>query len=200
GICFKNTKPKMPPWGGREAKVGNNPVIIAVPGKENPIVLDMALSQFSYGKITTYLRNKERLPYDGGFDPAGNLTKDPEKILEKELALPIGLWKGAGLSLMLDLLVSTLSQGNATMDLGRQVVESGVSQFFLCFYLPGLGIPTYPEQKIREILQDLKSSAVFGDSQVRFPGEQTLSTRRDNLANGVPVDRDIWERVLKELG
>ena len=51
GICMTNTKPNMPPWGGREAIVGNNPFVIAVPNEPYPFLLDMAMAQFSYGKM-----------------------------------------------------------------------------------------------------------------------------------------------------
>ncbi|MEX0686314.1 MAG: 3-dehydro-L-gulonate 2-dehydrogenase [Balneolales bacterium] len=197
GICFTNTKPNMPAWGGKEPKLGNNPIILAIPHKHNPLVLDMALSQFSYGKISTYLNKQEAMPYDAGFDLSGNLTKNPETILSNEMALPIGLWKGAGLSLMLDMFVSVLSDGNSTFDIGKQKTETAVSQFFMCFYLPKIGITTYPDDKIDLILQDLKSSASFGKKSVRFPGENTLSLRMNNQKYGVPVDPDIWESILK---
>ena len=106
GICFTNTKPNMPAWGGSEPVLGNNPVVIAVPRKHGPVVIDMALAQFSYGKMHTYKNRGEQLPFEGGFDENGNLTKDPQTIIENELALPIGLWKGAGLSLVLDIITS----------------------------------------------------------------------------------------------
>jgi len=54
GICFTNTKPNMVPWGGSEIRIGNNPLIIAIPRKEGHIVLDMAISQYSFGKIQEY--------------------------------------------------------------------------------------------------------------------------------------------------
>lgn len=195
GICFTNTRPNIPAWGGSEVKLGNNPMVFAVPRKESPIVLDMALSQFSYGKIESYFRREQSLPYGGGFDQEGNITKDPGVILEKELGLPVGLWKGAGLSLITDLLTSLLSEGDSTFEIGQKDEEHGISQLFLCFYLPKLGIPEFPDEKIDAILQDLQSSAVFGKEKVRFPGENTMKVRHDNLKKGVPVDKDIWENI-----
>ena len=195
GICFTNTRPNLPAWGGSEVKLGNNPMVFAVPRKENPIVLDMALSQFSYGKIDGYLRTGKPLPYGGGFDKEGNITTDPGIILEKEMGLPIGLWKGAGLSLITDLLASLLSEGNSTFEIGQKDEEHGISQLFLCFYLPKLGIPDFPNEKVDAILQDLKSSAVFGKDKVRYPGENTLKIRLENQEKGVPVDKDIWKEV-----
>lgn len=196
GICFTNTKPNMPAWGGSEPVLGNNPLVVAVPRKNGPVVIDMALAQFSYGKMHSYKNRGEKLPYEGGFDENGNLTKDPGKIIEKELALPIGLWKGAGLSLILDMIASVLSGGNATYEIGKIEEEHAISQLFICFYPPKLGTFPFSDEKFDAIIDNLKSSTAFGDSDVRYPGEATLARRHENLEHGVPVDKDSWEHVL----
>lgn len=196
GLCFTNTKPNMPAWGGSEPVLGNNPMVIAVPRANGHVVIDMALAQYSYGKMHSYKNRGEQLPYEGGFDKKGNLTKDPEKIIAEELALPIGLWKGAALSLVLDMITSVLSDGNATHDIGEMEEEHAISQLFLCFYPPKLGTSPMPDEKLDAIIDNLKSSATFGDSEVRYPGEATLARRRENLEQGVPVDKDTWEHVL----
>lgn len=197
GICFTNTKPNMPAWGGSEPVLGNNPLIVAIPRSKGALVLDMAMSQFSYGKMSTYLREEKHLPYDGGFDAKGELTRDPLQILEKELALPIGLWKGAGLSLVLDVLAAVLSEGKATYEVGEQKVEAGLSQVFLCFDPAKLGMQDYPEDKLDDIIRQLKSSTIFEAKKVRYPGENTAKIRAANLEDGVPVEKTIWEEVLK---
>ncbi len=196
GICFTNTKPNMPAWGGSEPVLGNNPVVLAVPRKNGHVVIDMALAQYSYGKMYTYKSRGEQLPFDAGFDEDGHLIRDPEKIIENELALPIGLWKGAGLSLILDMIASVLSGGNATCDIGEMEREHAISQLFLCFYPPKLGTSPLPGEKVDAILQHLKSSSEFPDSDVRYPGEATRARRRENMEHGVPVDKDTWEHVL----
>jgi 3-dehydro-L-gulonate 2-dehydrogenase len=68
GICWTNTMPNLPPWGGGEPCLGNNPLVIAVPRKGGHVVLDMAMSQFSYGALESYRSRGEMLPVDGGFD------------------------------------------------------------------------------------------------------------------------------------
>lgn len=196
GICFTNTKPNMPAWGGAAPVLGNNPLVVAIPRSKGPLVLDMAMSQFSYGKMSNYLRAGKPLPFDGGFGAKGNLTRNPAQILEKELALPIGLWKGAGLSLMLDILAAVLAEGQATHQIGKQGAEWGVSQVFLCFSLQKLGIADYPDDKIDAIIEQLMSTTVFEGREVRYPGERTLATRQENLQKGVPVEKAIWEAVL----
>lgn len=199
GICFTNTKPNMPAWGGSEPILGNNPLVIAFPRKEGPIVLDMAMSQFSYGKMSSYLREHKNMPYEAGFDQTGKLTKEPKQIIEKEMALPIGLWKGAGLSLLLDLMASVLAGGKATHEIGQQDTEYGVSQIFISLHPDFLGLPEFSQEKVNAIIENFKSSSTFGSNQVRYPGEKTLETRRLNFSEGVPVDQEIWEEVLDIL-
>ncbi|TCN21089.1 malate/lactate dehydrogenase-like protein [Mesobacillus foraminis] len=50
-IVMSNTAPLMPPTGGAEKVLGNNPLAIAAPSDgKNPILLDMALSNVALGK------------------------------------------------------------------------------------------------------------------------------------------------------
>ena len=90
------------------------------------------MSQFSYGALSAYTARGAQLPVPGGYDPAGNLTRDPAAIEASKRALAIGYWKGSGLSLVLDMLAAMLSGGNATHQIPREPTrESGVSQIFL---------------------------------------------------------------------
>jgi 3-dehydro-L-gulonate 2-dehydrogenase len=193
GICATNTIANMPPWGGTEARLGNNPLVIAVPRKEGHIVLDMAMSQFSYGKLQEYELKGEQLPVNGGYDENGQLTKDPAKIRETERTLPIGFWKGSGLSLVLDVLVASLSGGRSVAQITAGGNEAGVSQLFLCINADGLD-----ESISNGILSYTKSSGLIdGEGQIRYPGESSLATRRRNEKEGIPVNEEIWQQVLK---
>lgn len=196
GICFTNTIANMPAWGGSEPKLGNNPLVIAIPRSSGHVVLDMAMSQFAYGKMEIAKKKGEQLPFDGGFDSNGNLTKSPEEILLSHLALPTGMWKGAGLSLMLDLIVTILSGGNSTMEVGGDGVEKGLSQVFICFDPVKLNLTEWIESKIDSILADFKSSSVFENQSVRYPGEQVLQIRELNLKSGIPINSELWNELL----
>lgn len=198
-ICFTNTKANMPAWGGSEPKLGNNPLILAVPRSNGPIVLDMAMSQFAYGKMSIASEKGQEMPFDAGFDTEGNLTRNPKTILENQLALPIGLWKGSGLSLMLDLFATLLSGGKSTHEVESSGAEMGLSQVFICFDPQRLNLGDWMENKVEEVLYDLKKSSVFEGNEVRYPGEKTLEIRRKNLENGVPVSAKIWQQILEKI-
>lgn len=188
GICFTNTIANVTPWGGTEPRLGNNPIVIAVPRPGGHIVLDMAVSQYSFGKMQEYKFREEHLPFPGGFDSEGKLSKEPSKIIESQRALPIGYWKGSGLSLLVDVLLTSLSGGRSTADITRGGAESGVSQCFIAIK-PGIG----NEALVEKILEFTK----FGHpGEVRYPGESTLSKRIQHTRDGIPVNEKIWNEVL----
>ena len=54
GICWTNTLANVPPWGATDPRIGNNPLVVAVPRPPGHVVLDMALSQFSVGALNAY--------------------------------------------------------------------------------------------------------------------------------------------------
>ena len=193
GICSSNTIANMPPWGGREPRLGNNPLVIAVPRDEGHIVLDMAMSQFSYGKLQEYDLKKQELPVPGGYNDDGNLTTNPAAIIKSQRALPVGFWKGSVLSFILDVLLSALSGGRSTAQITSSGNETGLSQFFLCIYQH-----SYSGFLIEEIIQYSKSGMLAESTgSVLYPGEKTLATRRKNMKDGIPVNEKIWSAILK---
>lgn len=191
GVCFTNTTALMPPWGGKEPRVGNNPLVIAVPNRAGHLVLDMAMSQFSMGKLAQYQSAGTKLPVPGGYDSAGRLSDNPADILASRRPLPIGFWKGSGLSLMLDVLTTVLSHGNSTAEITRQPVETGVAQTFICLQADEPLCTRVAEQ----IIAYHKSSQPDGAASIRYPGEATMQTRAANLRDGIPVDEGIWKAV-----
>lgn len=191
GICATNAVANMPPWGGKEPTLGNNPLVIAVPREEGHLVLDMAMSQFSYGKMQEYALRNAQLPVPGGYDNEGRLSHDPAAVAGSKRTLPVGYWKGAGLSFMIDILVSVLSDGNSVKKITEQGNEYGVSQFFLCICPPHVD-----ETIIEEIVAYAKSSApAEKGGTVRYPGEQTILTRQRSERTGIEVNDAIWEQV-----
>ena len=196
GICFTNTKPNMPPWGGIKPAIGNNPLIIAIPDANGHLVLDMAMSQFAYGKLETLAMEGKKLPFYGGYNRDGELTDNPSEIIETERILPAGYWKGSGLSMMLDLLAAILSGGLATHDIGKLQEEHHLSQVFMAFDAQTCGFSGYIGDVVKEFKKYIKiESSARGEEPVRYPGERVLTTRRENMEKGIPVNKQLWEKI-----
>ncbi len=197
-ICWTNTESSMPLWGSAEPGVGNNPLCIAIPRKKGAIVLDMAMSLYSWGKLGVYRLAGKELPYPGGFDSEGELTTDPAAIEETRRILPTGFWKGSGLALALDLAAAAMANGNSGTDLDRDDQGSctGCCQIFIAYdpYLFG-------EEEEIQAMWDERIDAVSASTPaepggtVTAPGERTLKTREESLAKGVVVDEQVWAQV-----
>jgi 3-dehydro-L-gulonate 2-dehydrogenase len=157
----------------------------------------MAMSQFSYGTLAAYSKRRQPLPVDGGFDLAGHLTKDAAAVEASQRALPIGYWKGSGLSLVLDMIAAMLSGGLATHEIPLDPLrESGISQIFLAIDPSSIADPQELNRIAEGILNSLREATpVDPGKPVRYPGEQTLQLREENLRLGVPVAPEIWKQI-----
>ncbi|MGB7135974.1 MAG: Ldh family oxidoreductase, partial [Acidobacteriaceae bacterium] len=193
-LCWTNTLANLPPWGAAKPAVGNNPLILAVPRPDGPVILDMAMSQFSYGALTRYQQKGELLPVDGGFDAEGHLTHDPAAIEASQRPLPIGYWKGSGLAMLLDMIAALLSGGLATHQIPTDSLkESGLSQVFFAIDLAAIAAPA----DSASIADAIVASVVSAGAGVRYPGQQILTTRADNRAHGLPVRAELWDELRR---
>jgi 3-dehydro-L-gulonate 2-dehydrogenase len=199
GICWTNTLPNMPAWGGKDRRIGNNPLILSVPREGGHVVVDLAMAQFSYGKIESCKLNNELLPVVGGYDSEGNITRDPAEIEKTWRVLPIGYWKGSGLSILLDLIATVLSGGNSVYKVGQlegQNAEYQLSQVFIAIDVKKIAGNEFLKSAVNEVLNDIKDSEkVNENSEVFYPGERTLNTRKRNFEFGIPVDERIWNTI-----
>lgn len=196
-ISWTNAYPMMPPWGAKEAALGNNPFVLAVPRANGHVVLDMALSQYSFGKLSTYKRAGEELPYYGGYDNEGKLTKNAGQIYETRRPLPIGYWKGSGLAILFDLIAAVLTGGNASYELGQGEHDTAMSQVYIAFDPQKFNSAESINNIADSIIESVKNAEpVNKGEEILYPGERALKTREQNLREGVFVEDVIMEKIL----
>jgi len=178
-IGWTNTTAIMPTWGAIDARLGNNPLVFALPYKEEAIVLDMAMSQFSYGAMELAVLKNENLPVAGGYNNAGELSNDAAAILASKRPLPVGYWKGAGLSLLLDILATVLSAGLSTHEITTKDVEYCLSQVFIAIDISKLGNHSLITKTVEGIIDNYHQSVpVDASKKITYPGQRVLSTRK----------------------
>ena len=197
GICWTNTQPNMPAWGARDRRIGNNPFIVAVPRNEGHLVCDMAMAQFSYGQMESVAMKGGRLPVPGGYDEEGNLSTDPVEIAKTWRVLPIGFWKGSSLSILLDLVATVLSGGNSTYRAGKLGAdEYALSQVLIAIDATQIAGEGFLSTAVNEVVADLHASLRVDEAQpVFYPGEIEARVRRENRAQGIPVDDAVWAKI-----
>ena len=195
-IGWSNTIANMPAWGAIDSRLGNNPLVIAVPYQNEAIVLDMAMSQYSYGALEVARLKSEKLSVPGGYDEHGELSYDPAAIKKSWRALPIGYWKGAGLSLLLDILATLLSGGLSVSEVSKDNIESKLSQVFIAIDISKLENFKSIASAIDQIIDDYKLSVPINEGQsIHYPGENILKIRAENMEKGMLVGKSTWEEI-----
>jgi 3-dehydro-L-gulonate 2-dehydrogenase len=195
-IGWTNTMGIMPAWKALDSRLGNNPLVMALPYKDEAIVLDMAFSQYSYGAMEFAKLKKEELSVEGGFDKQGVLTKNPAAILESRRPLSIGYWKGAGISFLLDVLATILSAGLSVSEISKNKAECDLSQIFICINLSKLPNHSVINTAVQNIIDDYKQSIPDGNIKIVYPGEGVLQKRKKHNEEGMQILQTVWEEVL----
>ena len=199
-IAWTNTIPIVPPYGSKENLIGNNPLVIAIPRKNNEhVVLDMSISQYSYGSIANHDRQKKELSEYGGYDASGNLTKNASEIRNGGRHMPIGYWKGSALTIVLDFVAAILSGGKTTNDLGKNGdVDTGMSQVYIAIDPKKFGDTNFQQNLINDTLNNFKVHS--DEDAIKYPGEGVYKRRKENLKNGIPIEKEIWDTILNFKG
>ena len=198
GISMSNASPRLAPWGSIDPLIGNNPWSIALPGAEFPIVLDMANTVVANGKIRTCLREGKPLEPGWAMDAQGNPTVDPATAM-KGLLMPIGGYKGVGISVMVDFLTAAISQGTFSKDVARvedATRHTDASHFFIAADLHELVTADELRKTTEEYTAAFKSVQLKdGVKEVFLPGEIEWRLEQERRKNGIPLS----EKAVGEL-
>ena len=197
-IGWTNTTPNMPPWGTLTSKLGNTPVIIAIPRGDEPVVLDVAMSQFSYGKMETLQLRGEQLPLPGGYDEAGQPDDRPRRRSSRRcVRCPPATGRARGCRWSSTCSARCCRAGRPRTRSAVRPDEFGLSQVFLTFDVSRAGgADAVSRRRSRRSIDDLHTAVPAADgSAARYPGEQVLKTRAENLRLGIPVDEAVWEAI-----
>lgn len=197
GILWTNTCRNLPAWGATDAHLGNNPFIMGIPREKGPVVIDLSMGQYAYGKLEIAKLDGKRLPIIGGYDKEGNLTDDPAAILESNRILPMGYWKGTAMSLALDMIAAGLSMGRTVEAIGRpDQGESGLSQVFMAINYEGVVGKEAAQQRFDEAVDALLSSTpVDPEHPVRYPGQNVAKVAAKNMETGLPIHEETWATI-----
>ena len=209
GICFTNTEANMPAWGTKEHRLGNGPLSIGAPRiGTNPVVLDIAMSQAAWGKIAIFKQLGKKAPLGWGLDSEGNPTDDPDAIMKSRQLLPMGQHKGAGLSLMIDIMTGILSGGLNSAELvaeGKdQPWASAYSQTFMAIDISCFSPLDEFKTRVDELIDHVKSAEPSeGFDEILIPGERAWRERAIREKEGIPVDAlaiDTLRELAEQIG
>jgi L-2-hydroxycarboxylate dehydrogenase (NAD+) len=184
------------PWGGRRAMLGTNPLCIAVPAQPEPLVLDMATSLVSMGKIHDHANRGAPLPTGWALDAAGNPTTDAVAAKRGAIA-SFGGAKGYALGLALEVLVTCIAgaaigtEVAGTLD-SEEVCNKG-DVFIVIAPSHGAAVAALVSAYLDEIRS---SDPAEPGSPVTVPGDRARGARACSIAKGVELQDGLWDDLL----
>lgn len=200
-MVFTNAARAMPPWGGREALLGTSPFAVAAPNPGGtPFVLDMSPTVAARGKIRKAHREERAIPDFWALDATGRPTTDAGAALAGTL-LPIGGPKGAGLSMMLDILCGVLTGANFAGEVGNQYLDldrpQGMGHFILIMR-PDLFVTSEDfAARMAHLVDVLKSNPkADGVNEIFMPGERSAQKEAAHRRAGIPYRRADLDPLL----
>jgi LDH2 family malate/lactate/ureidoglycolate dehydrogenase len=206
GFVMTNALAEIAPWGAKTAVLATNPWGIAIPRDAGfPFLLDMALSMSGQGIVKWAYREGESIPdnwvltEDGrrSTDPADFMAKDGETFVGTQL--PIGEFKGYGLSLFTDVITGVLSGSLFGLTVFTDMANHDVGHFMMALNPDTFMLHDEFQDRLERLISEVKSAAPIepGD-EIYLPGELEYLREQKAMEEGVPVDRNTVER-LREM-
>jgi len=198
-FCDSGRGPKVVvPFGGRDARLGTNPICIALPSNlEAPIFVDMATSQVAANKLAVYRSRHLAIPPNWLVDKEGNPTTDPADYFAGGAVLPLGGMdsghKGYGLGTMVDVFAGILTGLGWGLD---PAARHNDGSLFLALNVAAFRPLDEFRAEVTDFAKFLKSSRpAQGFREVLYPGEIEWRTRQERLKTGIPVEDETWTEV-----
>jgi L-2-hydroxycarboxylate dehydrogenase (NAD+) len=182
----------LPAWGGLDMLLSTNPIAVAVPAGDEPdVVLDMATTVAAYGKVKAKAQRGEQMPIGWMIDRLGQPLTDPKRADEGFL-MPIGGYKGYGLSLIVGLLAGTLNgaaMGSEVVDFNHDdTTITNTGQAILAIDLAAFGDVAEFKARVDRLARELRASERMPDvDRIWLPGEQSQEKRLSNQREGIPM-------------
>jgi len=190
----------LPPWGSTENLLGTNPIAIAIPAQdEAPVVLDMAPTVAAFGKVRLKMQRGEELPAGWMIGRDGKPLTDSKRA-EQGLLLPIGDYKGYGLSLMVGLLAGALNQAAFGRDVVDFVKEQGkatnTGHAIVALSIDAFAPAALFKRQVDAAARVMRGAERLpGVERIWLPGEQSYRKRQDRTKNGIPVSKPLRESL-----
>jgi len=198
GIVMCNASPIVPPWQGKQGRLGTNPICMSVPG---PWLLDMATTTVAAGKIfKAFLNHQPKIPAGWAFNSDGVPTTDTAEAY-KGMLMPLGGYKGSGLAMMVEILCSVLSGGAMANEVGGIRFRGKtvrVSQMYIAIDIARFMPVEEFTARVEQLVALMKSTpAAPGYHEVMVAGDPEWRMEAERRKNGIPIADGNWDQLSK---
>ncbi len=194
-LAFGNADATVAPFGGRERRLGTNPLAWAAPRAPDkpPVVMDWATSGVAEGKLAVARDRDEPVPEGLVLDAEGRGSTDPADFYAGGVLLPFGGHKGYGLSVLIEIVGGLVSgTGIGSMPGFRGGFGTVLLAFDIAAFLPVVEFREQTERFCRELTA---TPAAEGHREVLVPGEPEERVRRERERDGIPIAEPTWHEL-----
>lgn len=194
GFVFAGSPETVAAHGSFQPIFGTNPLAIGIPSKDEPIILDMATAAMAfYGLIEAKTAGKT-IPPGIAYDSEGNLTTDPGKAMDGALLPFDKSYKGAGLSLIVEILTGPLV---AASFVGVGDTANNWGNLVMVFDPELMTDKEEFKKNVSLLAKKVKSTKKLpGVKEIMIPGEQGNKLTQQRLKSGMI---EVEDNLLKEL-
>ncbi|MQA08855.1 MAG: hypothetical protein GEU98_09980 [Pseudonocardiaceae bacterium] len=194
-LAFGNADPTVAPYGGRERRLGTNPLAWAVPRGTGspPVVMDWATSGVAEGKLAVARGRGEQVASGLLLDADGRVSTEPADFYGGGALLPFGGHKGYGLSVLIEVVGGLLS---ATGIGSLPGYTGGFGTVLVAFDIRAFtSAEDFREQTELFCRELAHTGPAEGHREVLVPGELEERVRLERGRNGIPISEDTWHEL-----
>ncbi|MFC1595708.1 Ldh family oxidoreductase [Candidatus Margulisiibacteriota bacterium] len=200
GLSFTHADSLMQTFNGKRPYLGTNPICFAAPcNGEEPFCLDMATTQYNWNKVKQHRERDELLPPGIAVNEQGMETLDPH---EARALQAIGLYKGFGLSMIVEILCSLLTG----MPFGRKITSMFetpieehryLGQFYMAINIESFSQIDSFKARISEMMAEIRREPVYDSQEIMVPGDPEKKQYKLRIKEGIPLSEKDVELYLK---
>lgn len=195
-IAMSTSEALVHPWGGRQAMLGTNPIAIGAPNGDEPVIVDMATSAVSMGRILSHAARGVPLSEGWAIDENGSGTTDPNAAISGAIA-PFGGAKGYALGVGIEAMVGALTASALGRDVvGTLDIEHVSNKGDLLIAMDPALFGGSPDEALADYTAALRSSpAIDPDAPVTVPGDRSRARYAHRRSAGIDLPATVLDRL-----
>lgn len=195
GIITCSSEYAVAPWGGKEAILGTNPIAIAIPNEDSPIISDFSTAAMTYGELMLASKEGRKIPYGVVLDSEGKPSHNPDDA-NNGCQLPMAGHKGYALGLAIEILAGLFIGAKS----GNKAVIGSDGILIIAFEPTVFISEEQYLSNLNALIEEIKNSSLAHNSTgIRLPGENCIQKISIGKQAGVCEIPDVVYQELLNL-
>ena len=192
------------PYGGTKAVLSPDPMALAYPTHNKPVIIDISASITTNNMIADKISKKELFDFNCLLTSEGVPTNDPFEVQNKNgTVMPLGGLeyghKGFGLALGIE----ALSQGLSGSGRSKKPKSMNLSTFVQVIDPEAFaGLAAFKDEMTFLTQECISNPPINKKNKVRMPGEYALERRENAMKNGIELSEDtsyVLDTIAKKF-